>query len=135
MPLSSLHNRPSPSRSHRRPPFSLPSTVLVTVLFLELRKIEKLEEENVLEVNWLMELPREVMVCMFILVSQNREIYATTEEHVILQTNEAKQFWFPGNANPGDYFFGSGLEGLIQQLAENDPSRRETPPALKSLTS
>ncbi|XP_058773586.1 uncharacterized protein LOC131647756 isoform X2 [Vicia villosa] len=94
MPLSSLHNRPSPSRSHRRPPFSLPSTVLVTVLFLELRKIEKLEEENVLEVNWLMELPREVMVCMFILVSQNREIYATTEEHVILQTNEAKQLQF-----------------------------------------
>ncbi|XP_004515274.1 E3 ubiquitin-protein ligase RING1-like [Cicer arietinum] len=41
-------------------------------------------------------------------------------------------FRFPGNANPGDYFFGPGLEDLIQQLAENDPSRRGTPPASKS---
>ncbi|CAL5184898.1 unnamed protein product [Lathyrus oleraceus] len=44
----------------------------------------------------------------------------------------ARQFRFPGNANPGDYFFGPGLEDLIQQLAENDPSRRGTPPAAKS---
>jgi len=39
---------------------------------------------------------------------------------------------FPGNANLGDYFFGPGLEDLIQQLAENDPNRRGTPPASKS---
>lgn len=38
----------------------------------------------------------------------------------------------PGNVNPGDYFFGPGLEELIQQLAENDPNRRGTPPASKS---
>jgi len=63
----------------------------VQVLFLELRKIEKLEEENVFEVNWLMELLREVMVCMFIWVSKNKKINATTEEHVSLQTDEAKQ--------------------------------------------
>ncbi|KAK2421599.1 putative E3 ubiquitin-protein ligase RHC1A [Trifolium repens] len=44
----------------------------------------------------------------------------------------ARQFRFPGNANPGDYFFGPGLEDLIQQLAENDPNRRGTPPASKS---
>ncbi|KAI5395253.1 exocyst complex component EXO84B [Lathyrus oleraceus] len=69
----------------------MPSAIF-QVLFLELRKIEKLEDENVFEVNWLMELLREVMVCMFILVSKNKEINATKEEHVILQTNEAKQF-------------------------------------------
>ncbi|CAI8602797.1 unnamed protein product [Vicia faba] len=69
----------------------MPSAIF-QVLFLELRKIEKLEEENEFEVNWLMELLREVMVCMFILVSKNKEINATTEEHVILQINEAKQF-------------------------------------------
>jgi hypothetical protein len=64
----------------------------VQVLFLELRKIEKLEEENVFEVNWLMELLREVMVCMFIWVSKSKKINATTEEHdVSLQTDEAKQ--------------------------------------------
>ncbi|KAE8792260.1 E3 ubiquitin-protein ligase RING1-like [Hordeum vulgare] len=32
----------------------------------------------------------------------------------------------------GDYFMGSGLEQLIQQLAENDPSRYGTPPAAKA---
>lgn len=36
----------------------------------------------------------------------------------------------PGNL--GDYFIGSGLEQLIQQLAENDPNRYGTPPASKS---
>ncbi|CAH8355519.1 unnamed protein product [Eruca vesicaria subsp. sativa] len=36
----------------------------------------------------------------------------------------------PGNM--GDYFFGPGLEQLIQQLAENDPNRYGTPPASRS---
>ncbi|KAK6921367.1 E3 ubiquitin-protein ligase RNF126-like, zinc-ribbon [Dillenia turbinata] len=35
-------------------------------------------------------------------------------------------------SNLGDYFIGSGLEQLIQQLAENDPNRYGTPPASKS---
>ncbi|KMT03728.1 hypothetical protein BVRB_8g188770 [Beta vulgaris subsp. vulgaris] len=35
-------------------------------------------------------------------------------------------------SNLGDYFFGPGLEQLIQQLAENDPNRYGTPPAAKS---
>ncbi|KAJ6774876.1 E3 UBIQUITIN-PROTEIN LIGASE RING1 [Salix purpurea] len=38
---------------------------------------------------------------------------------------------FPGG-NFGDYFIGSGLEQLIQQLAENDPNRYGTPPASKT---
>ncbi|XP_010541863.1 PREDICTED: E3 ubiquitin-protein ligase RING1-like isoform X2 [Tarenaya hassleriana] len=40
------------------------------------------------------------------------------------------EFRLPGNL--GDYFFGPGLEQLIQQLAENDPNRYGTPPASKS---
>lgn len=41
-------------------------------------------------------------------------------------------FRVPPNLNLGDYFFGPGLEQLIQQLAENDPNRYGTPPASKS---
>ncbi|XP_062026856.1 E3 ubiquitin-protein ligase RING1 [Rosa rugosa] len=41
-------------------------------------------------------------------------------------------FRVPTNLNFGDYFFGPGLEQLIQQLAENDPNRYGTPPASKS---
>lgn len=41
-------------------------------------------------------------------------------------------FRVPSNLNMGDYFFGPGLEQLIQQLAENDPNRYGTPPASKS---
>ncbi|XP_062101176.1 E3 ubiquitin-protein ligase RING1 [Humulus lupulus] len=41
-------------------------------------------------------------------------------------------FRVPANLNLGDYFFGPGLEQLIQQLAENDPNRYGTPPASKS---
>ncbi|QCE06737.1 Exocyst component Exo84 [Vigna unguiculata] len=62
------------------------------VLFLELRKIEQLEEEGVFEVNWLMGLLRELMEFMFIWVSENKEILATEEENVSSQTDEAKQF-------------------------------------------
>ncbi|RDX79924.1 Exocyst complex component EXO84A, partial [Mucuna pruriens] len=69
----------------------MPSGVF-QVLFLELRKIEQLEEEDVFEVNWLMGLLRELMESMFIWVSNNKEILATTEENVSSQTDEAKQF-------------------------------------------
>ncbi|XP_022641163.1 exocyst complex component EXO84B-like isoform X2 [Vigna radiata var. radiata] len=61
------------------------------VLFLELRKIEQLEEEGVFEVNWLMGLLRELMESMFIWVSENKEILAT-EENGSSQTDQAKQF-------------------------------------------
>lgn len=37
----------------------------------------------------------------------------------------------PAAASPGDYFVGSGLDLLLQHLAENDPNRYGTPPAKK----
>ncbi|RDX71185.1 E3 ubiquitin-protein ligase RING1-like protein, partial [Mucuna pruriens] len=51
---------------------------------------------------------------------------------VIEAGDPAGAFRFPGNATHGDYFFGPGLEELIQHLAENDPNRYGTPPASKS---
>lgn len=83
------------------------------VLFLELRKIEKLDEENVFEVNWLMGLLREMMESMFIWVSKNKEINATTEENMSLQTDEAKQVSdFP----PFCFFFWVHAERVIAPL-------------------
>ncbi|KAM3338954.1 E3 ubiquitin-protein ligase RING1-like [Capsicum galapagoense] len=38
----------------------------------------------------------------------------------------------PLPANFGDYFVGSGMEELIQHLAENDPNRYGTPPASRA---
>ncbi|CAA6662700.1 unnamed protein product [Spirodela intermedia] len=52
---------------------------------------------------------------------------------VVIENHPSGDFHFPrGAVNVGDYFFGSGLEQLIQQLAENDPNRYGTPPASKS---
>ena len=55
-------------------------------------------------------------------------------QFIINDYDEPGQLWFlrfPGNSNLGDYFFGLRIEDLIQQLAENDPNQRGTPPASK----
>ncbi|RZB85584.1 Exocyst complex component EXO84A [Glycine soja] len=95
--LSTYHRHEMFSASHcndqfdaNTVPHPMPSGIF-QVLFLELRKIEQLEEENVFEVNWLMGLLRELMESMFIWVSNNKEILATTEENVSSKTDEAKQ--------------------------------------------
>ncbi|XP_038894000.1 E3 ubiquitin-protein ligase RING1-like [Benincasa hispida] len=51
---------------------------------------------------------------------------------LVIQNASGEAFHPPSNFNLGDYFFGPGLEQLIQQLAENDPNRYGTPPASKS---
>ncbi|KAL5149137.1 Exocyst complex component EXO84A [Glycine soja] len=96
--LSTYHRHEIFSASHCNDQFDantvhdpMPSGIF-QVLFLELKKIEQLEEENVFEVNWLMGLLRELMESMFIWVSNNKEILATTEKNVSSQTDEAKQF-------------------------------------------
>lgn len=91
------------------------SRCLVQALFLEPSRIEKLDEENVFEVNWLMGLLRELMVSMFIWVSKNKEINATTEEHVSLQTDKAKHVSdFP----PFCYSFKVSLDGGFRMVLE-----------------
>ncbi|CAJ1968214.1 unnamed protein product [Sphenostylis stenocarpa] len=96
--LSTYHRHEIFSDSHCNGQFEasnihnpMPSGIF-QVLFLELRKIEQLEEDGVFEVNWLMGLLRELMGFMFIWVSKNKEILATTEENASSQTDEAKQF-------------------------------------------
>ncbi|XP_078439763.1 RING/U-box superfamily protein [Wolffia australiana] len=52
---------------------------------------------------------------------------------VVIENHPSGDFRVPGAPLVvGDYFFGSGLEQLIQQLAENDPNRYGTPPASRS---
>ena len=51
---------------------------------------------------------------------------------LVIQNASGEAFHPSSNFNLGDYFFGPGLEQLIQQLAENDPNRYGTPPASKS---
>lgn len=52
------------------------------VLFLELRKLEKLSEDNVFEVDWLLELLGELMEAAFIWISNNKEIWDSNEENM-----------------------------------------------------
>ncbi|KAJ0264523.1 E3 ubiquitin-protein ligase RING1-like [Hirschfeldia incana] len=59
------------------------------------------------------------------LQSSGTHVQFVIEDHPLDLSNR-----IPGNM--GDYFFGPGLEQLIQQLAENDPNRYGTPPASKS---
>ncbi|CAG7877024.1 unnamed protein product, partial [Brassica rapa] len=59
------------------------------------------------------------------LQSSGTHVQFLIEDHPLDPSNQA-----PGHL--GDYFFGPGLEQLIQQLAENDPNRYGTPPASKS---
>ncbi|MED6207403.1 hypothetical protein PIB30_035504 [Stylosanthes scabra] len=58
--------------------YTMPSDIF-QVLFLELRKIERIDEENMFELNWLIGLLRELMESMFTWISNNTQIYATQE--------------------------------------------------------
>lgn len=58
------------------------------VLFLELRKMEKLAEDCVFEVGWLMELLRELIEAIFVWISNNKEIYAIPEEGLTVQHSD-----------------------------------------------
>ncbi|GAB4842739.1 hypothetical protein Ancab_012714 [Ancistrocladus abbreviatus] len=61
---------------------------------------------------------------------QNMRVGGANIQFVIESSPDQGAFRLP--ANLGDYFFGPGFEQLIQQLAENDPNRYGTPPAVKS---
>lgn len=53
------------------------------VLFLELRKLEKLSEDNVFEIDWLMELVRELIEAVFAWIPNNKEIWDTDSENMM----------------------------------------------------
>ena len=58
------------------------------VLFLELRTLNKLAEDNVFESDWLMELLSELIEAIFVWISNNKQIWTTTEEDLISQDSD-----------------------------------------------
>lgn len=58
------------------------------VLFLELRKVDKLAEENVFEEDWLMELLRELIEAIFSWIVNNKEIWRYTKENTPVQLSD-----------------------------------------------
>lgn len=51
-------------------------------MFSELRKLEKLAEDNFIEVDWLVDLLRELMEAIFVSISSNKEIFTINEEYL-----------------------------------------------------
>ncbi|TXG63872.1 hypothetical protein EZV62_010866 [Acer yangbiense] len=59
------------------------------VLFLELRTLNKLAEDNVFESDWLMELLSELIEAIFVWISNNyKQIWTATEEDLISQDSD-----------------------------------------------
>lgn len=68
------------------------------MLFLELRKLERLAEGNDFEKEWLLEILREIVETIFIQISKNKENWATkddnsTTEHSIMYKQVATYFF------------------------------------------
>ncbi|XVF81029.1 hypothetical protein PTKIN_Ptkin15bG0123600 [Pterospermum kingtungense] len=59
---------------------TMPS-VAFQLLFLELRKVDKLAEDDVFEEDWLMRLLRELIETIFSWIANNKEIWRNTEEN------------------------------------------------------
>jgi hypothetical protein len=57
-------------------------------LFLELRKLEKLVEDGVFEVDWLMELLRELIEAINVWISNNKAIWAISKENFTVQHSD-----------------------------------------------
>ncbi|TYH43790.1 hypothetical protein ES332_D11G150900v1 [Gossypium tomentosum] len=58
------------------------------VLFLELRKVDKIDEDNVFEEDWLMELLRELIAAIFSWIVNNKEIWRNTQEYSPVQLSD-----------------------------------------------
>ncbi|KAK5784044.1 Exocyst complex component 8 [Gossypium arboreum] len=58
------------------------------VLFLELRKVDKIDEDNVVEEDWLMELLRELIAAIFSWIVNNKEIWRNTQEDSPVQLSD-----------------------------------------------
>lgn len=58
------------------------------VLFLELRKVDKIDEDNVSEEDWLIELLRELIVAIFSWIVNNKEIWRNTQEGSPVQLSD-----------------------------------------------
>ncbi|XP_024019164.1 exocyst complex component EXO84C [Morus notabilis] len=74
------HAHGDPSVSHDPMP-----SITFQVLFLELRKLERLAEANGFEKEWLLEMLREIVETIFEHISENKEIWATTNENLTME--------------------------------------------------
>ncbi|KAJ7977204.1 Exocyst complex component EXO84B [Quillaja saponaria] len=88
VPTGDIHND-----GHCDSSVCLTPSGILQVFFLELRKLEQLAEENVFELDWLMDLFRELMEAIFVWASKNKLIQATSEENMTMEdTDDSKQF-------------------------------------------
>lgn len=58
------------------------------MLFLEMRKLDKLIEDSIFRPDWLMELLRELIEAIFLWASNNKEIWETNEENQKVQQSD-----------------------------------------------
>ncbi|GMJ09054.1 hypothetical protein HRI_004574600 [Hibiscus trionum] len=70
---------------------AMPS-VAFQVLFFELRKVDKIDEDNVFEEDWLMELLRELIEAIFSWMVNNKEIWRNTENSPVQLSDIVSQF-------------------------------------------
>lgn len=68
--------------------YDLMPSVVFQELFLELRKLEKLVEDGVFEVDWLMELLRELIEAINVWISNNKAIWAISKENFTVQHSD-----------------------------------------------
>ncbi|PON34765.1 Exocyst component Exo84, C-terminal [Parasponia andersonii] len=69
-------------------------SVTFQVLFLELRKLERLGEDNVFGKEWILELQRELVEITFIQIATKKDMWTTTEENLARENsiNNKQQF-------------------------------------------
>ncbi|XVF32346.1 hypothetical protein REPUB_Repub17cG0074000 [Reevesia pubescens] len=77
------HNQEEHSSFHEAMP-----SIAFQVLFLELRKVDKLAEDNVFEEDWLMELLRELIKAIFSWIVNNKEIWRNMKENAPVQLSD-----------------------------------------------
>ncbi|XP_022728216.1 exocyst complex component EXO84B-like [Durio zibethinus] len=101
---------------------TMPS-VAFQVLFLELRKVDKLAEDNVFEEDWLMELLRELIEAIFSWIVNKKEIWRNTKENSPFQLSGIiSQFvldmhFLAEIVNSGGYFSKKPL--VLQNLVDS----------------
>ncbi|KAL5561967.1 hypothetical protein UlMin_031714 [Ulmus minor] len=63
------------------------------VLFLDLKKLERLAESNLFDKEWLLQILRDIIEAMFVWISNNNEIWAADEDNLMVEQSVIyKQF-------------------------------------------
>ncbi|XP_021670533.2 exocyst complex component EXO84B isoform X1 [Hevea brasiliensis] len=107
-------------------PMAMPSAVF-QVLFLELRKLDKLTEFNVFEVDWLMELLRELIESIFVWISNNKDIWKTNEEnqfvldmHFLVEITRYGEYFSKNPVVPANLMKSSFISAGLDPIRDDD---------------